>query len=96
MILDKCGVEIQPGNYIVYGHAMGRCAGLRFGVVTRIGEPKTEYGETKVPIQVQGVDDDWNHRPPKLLGKKSTIFFPKRIVVIQNPPLNIKALLDSK
>ena len=33
---DKTGTEIKEGDFIVYGHALGRCAGLRIGKVLAI------------------------------------------------------------
>jgi hypothetical protein len=33
---DKSGRELEPGDFIVYGHALGRCAGLRYGVVLEV------------------------------------------------------------
>lgn len=65
MPVDKLGQEIVVGSYIVYGHALGRCAGLRLGKVLVI-TPK-EYpawqGESKLKhhFTVIGVDDDHAH-----------------------------------
>ncbi len=41
-IYDKSGREINIGDYIVYGLALGRCAALRFGKVLDI-KFKTKY-----------------------------------------------------
>lgn len=102
-ILDKAGQEIKSGCIIVYGHALGRCAGLRFGKVLaaksfdngknhHITECNTDYR-----ITVWGIDDDWAHRGPNLLSKKSTLMFPDRILVLTETQVKpeIKALLDT-
>jgi hypothetical protein len=79
---DKRGQEIVPGDYIVYGHALGRCAGLRFGKVLKISEVEPTWrGQSPWRIKVQGVDDDWAGSPP-FLCKPGTLQFPNRIVVL--------------
>lgn len=53
LLLDKLGQEIRPGRWIVYGHALGRCAGLRIGVVLAV-----KRGE--IPISVYNIPMPWN------------------------------------
>ena len=71
---DKTGnQEILVGSYIVYGHAMGRCAGLKFGKVIKVDD-KDRY-------HVIGVDDDWIRQRIELT-KKGILQFPERIIVL--------------
>jgi hypothetical protein len=88
MPVDKIGQEIAVGAYIVYGHALGRSAGLRLGKVLAINDNGN--------FTIIGVDAEWSHRQPSLLSKKSTIKFNDRIVVLSpdKVPDNIKTLLD--
>ena len=98
-LFDKIGQEIKPGCYIAYGHALGRCAGLRIGVVLAAGyksiigwDDKEKWEER---ITVWGVDDDWDHQESKLLSKRSTLMFPDRIVVLSSLPEKFTKLLDT-
>lgn len=98
MIFDKIGQEIKPGSYIVYGHALGRCAGLRIGKVIKIDEFKeNRWGRIGCRISVRGVNDDWKHDPIKLTQKLGTLLFPNRIVVLapELVPQDYRDLLDS-
>jgi len=95
---DKCGRVVQVGDLIVYGHALGRCAGLRYGKALRIVSREKGYesdGNSK--LQVIGVDDDWGHRVPELLTRKSYLKFPARVLVVSRDqiPKQIFDLLDS-
>lgn len=102
--LDKLGHHITVGCYIVYGHALGRCAGLRIGKVLGIRQvEKPPWGGVGEPthewrIRVQGVDDDGLTASggPKLC-KPGTLQFPSRIVVIEagDMPLSYLTLLES-
>jgi hypothetical protein len=100
---DKLGQEIKVGSIIVYGHALGRCAGLRIGKVLKV---KVEKGvrdvwnriEDKNRITIHGVDDDHSYldHEPKLLDKKSTLLSPERTIVLDEKIISpkIKKLLD--
>lgn len=82
---DKLGKPITPGSYIAYGHALGRCAGLRIGMVLEIKrkkEPEYLHSYSTVRITVIGIDDDWDHEPPKLNGRIGTLMFPNRTIVL--------------
>jgi hypothetical protein len=90
-IYDKLGREIKPGDYIVYGHLLGRCAGLKVGKVVVIKPvPKDQFGESR--ITVMGVDDGWGDRKPRLDSKKGTLQFPDRILVVEKSSLPKKYL----
>ena len=92
---DKLGTPITKGCYIVYGHALGRCAGLRLGKVLDVKRVATDYsGQSPWRIRVQGVNDDWAFKPPALC-KPGTLQFPSRIVVLceSNLPSYARALL---
>ena len=106
---DKAGREVHVGDYIVYGHAMGRCAGLRYGVVLSVQWSKEEirhfnrltkeYESRKVPkVRVQGVDDDWASIDPRLC-KPGTLGFPDRVLrvdAIDIPFQTLKLLMLAK
>jgi hypothetical protein len=84
---DRLGRTIVAGCYIAYGHALGRCAGLRIGKVLAVKceEPIPNANYFRHPewrITVMGVDDDWNHRAPELCKRKGTLMFPDRMVVL--------------
>lgn len=95
---DKIGQRIVPGSIIAYGHAMGRCAGIRIGKVIKTqwkDVEKYSYSPS-CRITVHGIDDDWSSQPPKLALKKGTLMFPDRIIVL-NPstiPSAYQCLLD--
>ena len=96
---DKAGVNIAPGSFIVYGHALGRCAGLRYGVVKEVTKSKeVDWSGKKVDrVRVRGVDDDWTMDvKPELLSKDSYLSFGNRILLIdiEQMPHAIFKLLD--
>jgi hypothetical protein len=81
---DKIGQEITAGCYIAYGHALGRCAGLRIGKILKVHADK---------VTIRGLDAEWSNRPPQLLSKNSTLFFPDRMIVL-NPDTVPQAYKD--
>jgi hypothetical protein len=82
-VKDKFGTVIEAGCYIVYGHALGRCAGLRIGKVLSVQPKKKSYShENGYSITVQGIDDDWNFRGMGLTERKGTLLFGDRIIVL--------------
>jgi hypothetical protein len=98
-VRDKLGVPITPGVFIAYGHALGRCAGLRIGKVLAVKEREKTYGnDNGVSITVWGVDDEWEglYDSVSLCKSKGTLMFPSRIVVIPRKgiPKEYLALLD--
>ncbi|MBP9757241.1 MAG: hypothetical protein KBD06_01440 [Candidatus Pacebacteria bacterium] len=97
---DKANVEVAPGDLIIYGHALGRCAGIRFGKVLALAEhPKSEWGsnhktgDRDCKLRIIGVDDDWSHEEPKLLSKASVIAFGSRVLKL-HPDQVPKLLAD--
>lgn len=96
---DKAGTVLVPSDLIVYGHALGRSAGLRYGKVLAIVEGCCyDLHGTKSPkikIQVIGVCDDWDD-PPSLLLKESVLEFSKRVLRVTKDqiPSNILSLLE--
>ena len=100
---DKAGCDLFSGDFIVYGHALGRCAGLRYGVIIDIYEPKESLGwypgknegKKKVHARIRGVDDDWERKDAKLLSKDSTLQFGDRIlrVSVNQIPEKVRDLL---
>lgn len=86
--IDKAGSWVEVGDYIVYGHSIGRCSGLRFGLVLKIEQVSNWKTRNTWAwrILVQGVDDDWadhsvgEYNVPKLTNTKGTLQFPSRIL----------------
>jgi hypothetical protein len=78
--------EIVVGSYIVYGHALGRCAGLKFGRVVKI-DTYNDYFR----YWVIGVDDDWYPRNNAQLSKMGRLQFEDRIIVLPFEMLPIYA-----
>lgn len=76
--LDKIGRYLNVGDYIAYGHAMGRCAGIRIGKILNINS-KPGVRDTSWSICVIGIDDDWSMWEP-CLSHKATLQFPTRII----------------
>jgi hypothetical protein len=102
MILDKLGQEITPGCIIAYGHALGRCAGIRIGKVIKVEQREEEHWHNKEKyfiyrVTVHGVDDDWSHNEPELTAKRGTLQFPERMIVLDpnKVPEKLKKLLDT-
>jgi hypothetical protein len=102
MHLDKSRRALAPGDLIVYGHALGRSAGLRYGVVLEL-LPDTEYfrrndRESAGRFRVMGIDDhDYRANGPALLSRSSILTYGSRIVKIepeQMPPQVFHLLKD--
>jgi len=102
-VYDKVGQEITKGCFIAYGHALGRCAGLRVGRVESVNiQEKTQYDWEKkkdipydeISVTVLGIDDDWDEKP-HLLEKKSTLFFPERMIVLYSVPEKFTKLYET-
>lgn len=95
---DKIGREIKVGDFIAYGHALGRCAALAIGKVLDIkyGPPKSAYSystRNQWSISVWGIDDNSDCRPIRLNSTKGTLQFPNRIIVLDSIPVNYERLL---
>ena len=90
--LDKLGREIHVGSYIAYGHALGRCAGLRIGKVLNIRwQPRDNWRNDQpdeARFTVRGIDDDWSHKQPMLASRKGTLMFANRILVVDEATLS--------
>lgn len=82
-VLDKAGNEIKIGDFIVYGHALGRCAGLRYGKVLEFKETEiSPWNKNKTThLKVIGVDDDWIESI-RLNERPGTLQFPESRVLI--------------
>lgn len=100
VLKDKAGHELKAGDYIVYGHNLGRCAALRYGMIVDIYEPKENWrSEKRIHIRVRGVDaEGWSAaKGPQLLSKDSTLQFGDRVLRISNsqmPDPVLKLLRD--
>lgn len=98
--IDKAGQEVRVGDYIAYGHNLGRCAGLRFGKVHKITQKKAEakysFDSEMWSITVRGIEDDWSHQEAKPLERKSSLSFPERTIKINGSiPTKYKDMLDA-
>jgi hypothetical protein len=78
---DKCGQEIKAGDYIVYGHALGRCAALKFGKVIRVIDRGTE-AEDRFSLHVIGINDNLLSFGMVELTKRGTLLYGERIIVL--------------
>lgn len=101
--VDKSGRILLLGDLIVYGHAIGRSAALRYGKILRVNAAKLDvYGRLASPtLTVWGVNDDgaeWDpDLPPTLLSKSSTLSYPRRVQKIPDgcvPPAVLALLLS--
>lgn len=97
---DKSGRDVKTGDIIVYGHALGRCAGLRYGKVLgfRPNESHASFEEAcAVKLQVIGVNDDWSHLESELLERVSYVQFPERVLILERTqvPDRVLRLLDN-
>lgn len=97
--LDKAGREVFPGDYIVYGHALGRCAGLQYGrvldVIPAVRDDKyAKYTGICAKIRVRGVDahDNWlgytkqdkGYKAGKVeLLKPGVLCYPSRVLKVE-------------
>jgi hypothetical protein len=97
---DKSGREVRVNDFVVYGHALGRCAALRFGMVLSIKRGKRhEYSrDDEWAIRVQGIDDDAVDIYGLALCKVAgTLMFPDRILNANAfIPQQYKALFENK
>jgi len=96
-MLDKIGQEIKPGSVIAYPYQYADIIGMRIGKVTKVEVKQVPYDKDGVDrITVKGINDDWADEP-ELLSRKSTLQFPKRVIVIDKLTLSpkLQALIDS-
>ena len=91
---DKSGKILAPGDLIVYGHALGRCASLKYGKVVAIEWSAESYdGDKKPKLKIRGLDDDgsqWSHwdiNSAKISNRKSVLEFPSRVLKIERDQL---------
>ena len=97
-LVDKAGKKIEVGDYIIYGHSLGRCVGLRFGKVLSLTKGSDFYGMNSIKMKIIGVDDDYD-REARLLSKPSHLQFGSRTVSFKDPsgiiPSNVIKLLNN-
>lgn len=89
---DKNGTALQAGDLIIYGHALGRCAGIQYGKVLGV-LPGKEDAPSK--LKVRGVDsnDNMDHERPdyakteRAMEQKRLQTNPEETWVIWSPKL---------
>lgn len=105
---DKTGREVLPGDYIVYGHALGRCAGLQYGRVVAVLPPTRDpHMGVCAKIRVRGVDahDNWlgyskanrGYKADEVeLLKPGTLSYPSRVLRVEpyQIPERVRLLLE--
>lgn len=94
--IDKAGREIKAGDLIVYGHNLGRCAGLRYGRVVAVTLSKEERYRDRIPkLRIRAVDDDWGCKDVSLLAKDSFLSYGNRVLKVTEDqiPSEVLALL---
>lgn len=90
---DKIGREIKIGSIIVYGHALGRSAGLKIGKVVRINEKKRSWDDSiTTTFSVFGVEEDFSDKLS--LSKIGTLHYSNRIIVLKDVPAKYYQILD--
>lgn len=91
--IDKAGQEVRVGDYIVYGHALGRCAALKFGKVLKI-ETVKDYREECWRIRVLGIEKGYSKAKPWDISQ-GTLQFPDRTILANSfLPKQIKDALE--
>ncbi|HLN88604.1 MAG TPA: hypothetical protein VK253_00905 [Candidatus Binatia bacterium] len=101
-IYDKVGQEITAGSYIVYGHALGRCAALQLGKVLEVVVKPSEYRHylhngVEYRIKVRGAANYPDKQTCTPLSRAGVLQFPDRIIVLREDqvPDYVKAVLDA-
>jgi hypothetical protein len=100
---DKLGTPLAVGDFIVYGHALGRCAALRIGRILNITEKKVESFyvkgdfKTEWSIRVCHLEDDWDGNPQKPGPRTGCLMYPKRTIVLRPEMLSweMRDMLES-
>jgi hypothetical protein len=99
-VIDKMGIPIKVGDYIVY-RLLGRTfTGLQLGKVTKVdvfkdhnGQPLLTYtGALQPKLTVRRVRDDLN--PPILAKRNSTLTCTDNILVYPQMPQWVKDLFS--
>lgn len=85
---DIAGKKIKPGSFIIYAAQWGRCATLKYGVVTRLASredfrrgKRQEIPTLRVVTVDRDFDDKWELQKK---GKESALSFLDRLLVV--PP----------
>ncbi len=98
---DKAGSVVQPGDIIVHGHALGRCAGLRYAkVLALVPHPEdklfpgslNKVGDRDCKIRIIAVNAEWSHRPPEIADKPVVIGFGDRVMKLHQDQVPEKIL----
>jgi hypothetical protein len=88
---DKAGHEVQRGDIVVYAKALGRSAGLQYGVAlfTDGGGPDFTDG---MRLSVVGLNDQWSHRGIDV-QKPGLLYYSDRVLKVPRE-LVAKEILD--
>lgn len=94
---DAVGREIKSDDYIVYAAIDCDSAVLRFGQVKSI-VPVPAFGGVKIKIKAKAAYRGYNWETKEsdvwTRQKDVTLAFPSRISVIDNPPSELRAILQ--
>lgn len=90
---DKSGKDINPGDIIVYGKSLGRCAGMQYGKVLYITKKPDRWSPStkREKIRFIGVDDGWLYDKARL-QKPATLEFSDRMLLVGRGQVSAKAL----
>lgn len=95
---DKAGFVLKPGDLIVYGHALGRCAGLQYGKVLAITSQKKhayvhnketgkydsiEYDHAKLKVNGIAFHDNQSNQPEDTRFWRSDMAEPLRVGTLE-------------
>lgn len=101
LALDKLGRELKPGDFIVYGHALGRSAGLKLGRLLTIDNfEEPGYHPPLVNqcfrMRVVGIYDHFGIKPGPNQITKGVLKFPDRCCKVpeNEVPETLKALIN--
>jgi hypothetical protein len=88
IVRDKVGYPIRPGQFIIYGHALGRSAALKFGrvlAVHSVGDHMYVRHAPRDRIRVHGVEEVimFDGHTEYELSKPGTLQYGDRCLVLQ-------------
>jgi len=98
---DIAGKEIRPGQWIVYGMAIGSAAGIQIGLVvatqTKVRN-EGEYTPAGHRITVVRVERGWRDGTLTVAENKSTVYTPERTLVVSKDtiPFQVQCQMNER